>query len=286
MSQPQHIHYGVGGQVLFVDLNDRPSNALVTVVDGSGSAKFSSRTCNVSTINTIINVAATKGAMTITVASNTGIEVGKKFWLQDDPEEVLVRKVSGGTVHLRRPLNYDHVVNAAAEGTRISYTTNATDANAMFWDGHADWNVDGKVKVQTAVCCTKYPMIRTTTVQDVVDEEPMLYHMLDPKMDVERTLDLAWDDVLGRVAAKSPEARDRVWPASSEFNKATVFAFMERFYRRRPGDENKRMQERYDTKLQHEIELICGVLPRDADQDGTVEVEEKLGWGSVRIRRG
>lgn len=284
MSLPQHIRFGSGGTIS-VDLRDRPAAASVSVYKGSGAAVVSSRTCNVSAVNTVLVNAASRGDLAINVASNVGLAVGVRCWLQDDPEEILIRKVAAGVITLRRPMLLDHVNNASVEGTRVSCDLNASDANALFWDGHADWNIDGTVAVQTACECTKYMMERSITVQDILDEEPMFYHLVDPKMDVERTLALAHQDVLARIAAKSPEARGRVFPGSSEFTQAAVFAFMERFYRRRPGEDQRQLRTSYETKLTDEIERICGIVPRDADQDGVVEASERLTWGTVRVRR-
>lgn len=284
MSTPQHIHYGRGGTPS-IDLLDRPSNALCSAYKGDGTAIWQSRTCNVSAINTTLNAAVAAGAMSVVVNSNTGFAVGGKFWLQDDPEELLCRQVAGGTIHLRRPVMSNHIAGATVEGTRVSYSANSTDANTLFWDGYVDWNIDGQVSHHSALECTKYPMQRVSTVQDVLDEEPMFYHLYDPKMDIERTLDLAHQDVLSRIAAKSPFARARVFPGSPEFVQAEVFAFLERLYRRRPGEDARRLREQYERKLSDEIERVCGIVPRDADQDGKVEATERLGWGTIRIRR-
>lgn len=284
MSLPQHILYGQGG-TLHLDVLDRPANALVTAYDGDGTAVFRSRTCTLSNINTTVNGAVNKGATLINVASNTGFAVGGRFWLQDDPEEALCQKVAGGSITLRRPLTRDHIAGALVEGTRISYQANSSDANATWWDGHLDWNIDGTIQHQSAVECTKYLMTRVATAQDLYDEDPVFFSTFDPKMDIERMLDLAHQDVLTRIAAKSPEARGRVMPASESFVQATVFAFYERLYRPRAGMEQQALADGYAKRLNEEIERIAGILPRDADQDGAVETHEKLSVRSIRLRR-
>lgn len=284
MSLGQHIRYGVGGTV-HLDLLDRPANALCSAYKGDGAQVWASRTCTVSSANTIINAAVAAGDWSVNVVSNVGISAGGKFWLQDDPEELLCRKVAAGVIHLRRPAMLNHVINALVEGTRISYAANSSDANGLFWDGHIDWNIEGKVTHQTALECTKYSIQRVATAQDIFDEEPMFGNLKDEQLDVERTLDLAHQDVLLRIAAKNPDARARVFPASSEFVQATVFAFMERFYRRRPGEENRQIRGDYEKKLTEEVDCICGVLPSDANQDGAVGITERLGWSTIKVRR-
>lgn len=284
MSLPQHILYRQGGTV-WIDVLDKPANGQVSGYMGDGSEVFAGRTCTLSTIATTLNAAVSRGALSINVNSNTGFAVGGKFWLQDDPEEALCQKVASATVTLRRPLTRDHVVGATIEGTRVSYACNATDAVSTFWDGHLDWNLGGVIAEQSCFECTKFFNERRATVQDLYDEDPQFYNLWDPKMDLERALDLAHDDVLGLVAIKPSDQRARVAPASREFIKATVFQFFHRLYRPRAGNDNVELAKSYRAQAIEEVDRMCLILPRDADQDGVVEANEKVAHGTVRLRR-
>ena len=116
MSLPQHIQYGVGGNVT-IELEDRPANALGVVYNDSGTSR-GTITGTVSTIDTVLNVVATRGARTISVTSNTGMAVGENMKFTDDPETVKVRKVDGCNIYLRERLLNDHIDAANVVGTR------------------------------------------------------------------------------------------------------------------------------------------------------------------------
>ena len=284
MSLPQHVTCGVGGTI-HVDVKDLPLNARVSILDFDGTALVSSGTANVSQVNTTLSGAGTKGDTAINVSSNTGFAVGVTCWLQDDPEEILVRKISGGTISLRRPLMYDHANAATVEGSRISYTVNAAVANTPWWDGRAEWNIDGTIQHYTAVECTKYPLVRLATAQDLFDIEPKIYHLLDDEADIERLLDLGMEQVLKRVALSAPDLRARVYTGSMEFRHATALAALSLYYMRQPGEMAKDMWTRYREELEKEIQAICQVVPRDANQDGTMTADERPSVRTVVLRR-
>lgn len=286
MSLPQQLVYGAGGTVS-IDVPRLPQNAQVTVLQSDGTVVIGPVAATLSAINTLLNTTCYAGDLAINVANTTGIAANSTFWLQDDPEEVLARKVgTGGTVTLRRPLLYDHVVNAVVEGTRLSYEVPAANASTLFWDGRAEWNIDGAgVTDYTAVECGKYPLRRLATAQDMADIEPQLYNLIDSEASLERLLDLAFERVLSRVATMAPDMRTRVFTGSSEFRHCTALMAWTLFYMRQRGPEAQGLYERFGKELDGELARICQVVPRDADQDGTVEIDEKASVRTVRLRR-
>lgn len=275
MSLPQHIQYGVGGTVK-IELNDRPTNALGTVLTGDGTSR-GVITGTVSTIDTVINVAATRGDRSISVSSNTGMEVGKTMKFIDDPEVVKVRKVDGCNVYLRERLLCDHVNAANVVGTEVTFSCNSTVANVLFWDGHLDINIDGGSSfVHTSVECTKYPVTSLCTTQDLFAIEPALYQMLDDDADLEQWKNIASQYVLSRIATSSPDLRVRVYPGSAEFSHATALAAMMMLYGRQHGDEAGEMYQRYKERLDSEISRVSQTTPRDTDQDADIEPGERI----------
>jgi len=283
VSLPQHLTQSEAGTV-YVDLLTTAGTANVSIVTGDGSTLASGLSASISSVNTTLSAAVTRGDTSINVASASGIANAGTLFIQDDPEEILVRKVAAPVVSLRRPVKYDHVSAAVVQGTRITATVNAAVAGTLFWDGRCEWIVDGK-KYFTAVECTKYPLDRLATIQDILDIEPSFYHLADEELDVDRLLDLALSDVLKRIAAKSPDLRTRVYPASTEFRHATALAALRMFYMRQRGDDASVLFERYSDVLKGELDRLCGVLPRDADQDGVIEPGEKTNMRSVRVGR-
>jgi hypothetical protein len=283
MALPQHLTYQEGG-VISLDLATLPTAVTVAVLDGNGTAQMNHTSCNISTIDTTLAANTSKGATSFTVAANTGFSVGKTVHIQDDPEEALIRKIEGTTIYTRRPLMYAHVSGAAIEGARVDMNVPSSSANSLWWDGRASWNVDGETHY-TAVECTKYPIDRSTFTQKLYDVEPKAYDILPPESDIDRFLDRGLEYVLKQIAKISPDLRTRVYTGSMEFNEATALASWYLFYRYRKGEEARMLAENYKQDLDSEIASICAVTPRDADQDGYIESDERVSARTVRVRR-
>jgi hypothetical protein len=283
MSLGQSIQKGVGG-TLSIDVQTRPSSVTVKIYTGRGDVVLNATAANISNIATTLNGAVSRGGYSLTVASNNGMLVGKTFHLQDDPEEVLIRKVSGTTIYVRRPFLYDHANSAVIESGRIEYAVNSNIASSFWWDGRAEWNIDGEL-FYSACECTQYPMQRLATSQDLFDIEPKIYHMIDDEADIERLLDLGMDQVLSRLAAIAPDIRARVYPGTTEFRHATALAALYIWYMRQPGDVAKDLFERYRAELDAEVNRVCVTTPRDANQDGIISQNERISGRSGALRR-
>jgi hypothetical protein len=280
MSLPQYLLYQKGGTI-HIDVPTLPTAATVRIVDGGDTQKMTHVAATISTINTALAAAASACNTQITVASNTGFSVGKTFWLQDDPEEALVRAVDGGTVRLRRPLFYDHVNGATVEGGRVTCSVNAEYANALFWDGRAEWNIDGTT-YYSSVECVRYPLQRLASAQDLFDCEPKIADLVDSETDVERWLDNAHEMVLGEIAKRAPEQRARVFTGTTEFKSVTAAAAMYLYMLRRAGaDEREVWWVEFERRL---ASVIC-VVPRDANQDGVIKADERMSARSVVLVR-
>ena len=283
MSLPQHIQFGKGGNIS-IDVASAATAATVTLRAGDGTVKFSDQAATPSTISTTITGAIVAGATSLNVASNTGIAAGSVINLEDDPEEILVSKISTLAVTLRRPTLHAHINAAVVAGSRVTFAVNSAIANTMFWDGHAEWNIDGTIDF-TAVEVTRYPMLRKATAQDMFDLEPKLYDILDGEQDFERLLDVAHELVLGELSKMSPDSRARVIPASAAFRSATCLAALYIHYRRRAGDDARELADRYSEYMKRELDSITSSNPRDADQDLTVHSDEKISARTVRLVR-
>ncbi len=282
MSLPQHITRGVGGPIS-ISLLTRPTAATVEIEDGAGGTVLSATSATVSSINTTMSaIAVSRGASQFDVAAAAGILSGAELWLQDDPETVLVRRVSGTTVYLRRPMVKDHAASAVVQSTLCSYTVLAAAAASSWWDGRAKWTLnDGSIHFR-ALECTAYPLRRYATLQHVYDRQASLFEILQPTEDTERKLDLAHDHVLQKIGAA---ARCRVFTGGPEFIDATVLAFLAMLYEGTPTDEATRLYERYSALLEAEIGQVTSTTPRDTNQNGVIEEAERMSFRSVPLRR-
>jgi len=280
MSLPQHITRGFGGAVS-LDLPTRPSTVTLTAETDGGAALVSGQAATVSSVATTLSAAASRGDTSITVADGTGISAGQSLWLQDDPEAVLVRKVSGTTVSLRRPVLHDHDSGATVEGTRCSYTISASDADTLFFDGRVFWTVDGERYV-TSLECTEYPLRRLADAQVLFDIDPQLAGITDTEDDIERGLDAAHAYILTAIGARG---RARVFTGEECFRQATGLAWFMVHYRARRGEDARELYERFRNELDAELGRITTTTPRDADQDGVVEPGDAYSFRSVRLVR-
>lgn len=281
MSAPQFLLYQRGGTV-FIDVPRLATAATVRIVDGDDGEQLPHMAVNVSTINTSLAAAAYSLNSQLTLASNTGMAVGRTFWIQDDPEEALCKSVAGGTVKLRRPLFYDHVNAARVEGSRMAVNIAANWCNALWWDGRCEWNIDGELFF-TAVECCRYPLQRLASAQDLFDIEPKIADLVDAETDVERWLDNAHDLILGELAKRAQDERARVFPGTMEFKSVTAAAAMYLHYLRRPGAEEFRTT--WWTEVERRLANVVSITPRDPNQDGQIDPDEKMSTRTVALRR-
>lgn len=283
MTVPQHIVYGVGG-TLTLNVATLPAAATVTVKTDTGSALVTAASATISSIDTTLSSAAARGARTIAVADATGVTSGAEIRLQDPPEVVRCKSLSGTTVTLWRPLLHAHASGTVADGITVTYAVQAADADALFFDGRAEWTLDSALADITSVECTRYPLKRPSAISasDLADELPDLHQILGIEDDSEALLDEAHAEVLERIGGK---ARVHVYTGSNGFKRACVFAACVRIFRRRPGDQSQQLYERYMEALTRAIDDLQGYVPNDADQDGIVEEGERQSQNTGRIYR-
>ena len=284
MPLPTCLQYGVGGTITYRAATTRATAARVRILSGSGTEILPSTAATVSTIDAELSAAVSRGDWSVSVNSNVGFSQGETFHITDDQEELLIKSVAGTTISLRRPAMKSHVSGADTEGTTITYAVNSSTAGTLFWDGHAEWNIDGSVFDKTAVCCTKYPMWAVyPTDQDLLDVVPLLQREAPDEVDMERLRRLGADRTMAFIASIAPDLRAETFAGSDSFKHAScLFAAMIYFMSQR-GDENRELYERYKKEAEEEVNRMVLVSPRDADGDGTVEEDERISGYSIRI---
>ena len=281
MALPQHITKDIGG-VIWVDIPQAAANALVSVRNGDGTLLIGNATATVSDIATVITQALTAGNTAVVLGNATTVTSGEEFWVRTPDEKVRAKSVAGNVVTLWSPILQDHANGVTVEGTRISYAVAAANADTLFWDGRAEWTVNSATLVMTAVECTKYPLERQATVQDMYAEFPRADMYLDSHEDAERLLELSHEDVLSRLGGKG---RARVYTGSREFTRAVVFCAWMNHFRRATSEDGQRLYERYRQELADELERMAEVVPRDENQDGAIEESERRAYRSIRLYR-
>lgn len=281
---PQHITYQVGGTIYFYS-RKKLTSPTVTVRNNRGGDILTAQSCTASTVSTYLSAAISPGDTSFSVASGTGITNGMELQIapSDFPEECVVKSISGTTVTPWRPLIISHASGKAVQCTTVSYTVSAAQADELFWDGLAIWYDNGVYYAQTPIECTRYPLFRLATIQDVWDEYPQLRDLLSPNDDPNRLLKLAHNDVMTTIAAID---RARCFFASgTEIARAVVFQFLCNYYRHCAQENATILFDRYQMALADEIKKIVSILPRDADQDQVAQSYERMRANSIRISR-
>lgn len=288
MSLPQHILYNVGGTVSIWAPVRPVATQTVSCYTGGGGEVFAAQDATIEAIDTTLSSAATVGSRSLAVASATGIAAGSTLLLSSF-EQVVVKSISGTDVTLRRPLLDSHASGAAAQSCKLSYAVTAEQAATLFWDGRLEWLVDEGEAAETvyhqAAICTKHRFYRAADEADWLDEEPLLYDVLDPNADPDRQLDRALNDVVSRLSALT-EGRAWSYVGPDSFKRATVYAAQMNLYRKQAGDDAEQLYERYRAEFQSELErVVAGTAWRDADQDGAVDASEQRSARSMRLYR-
>ena len=284
MPLPTCLQFNVGGTITYRSATSKPTAARVRILTGSGSEVLASTAATVSAIDAVLTDSVSRGDWAVSMNSNTAFTQGETFHITDDDEELLVKSVAGLTVNLRRPAMKDHVSGAAAQGVTISYEVNSTTAATLWWDGHAEWNIDGSVYDKTAVCCTKYPMRAVyPTDQDMLDVMPVLEREMPEEVDLERLKRIGSDRTMAHIAQLAPDLRAETFAGSAGFRHAScLFAAMIYTMSQR-GDENRELYERFKKEAVEEVNRMITTQPRDANQNGVVEEDERVSPTSIRI---
>lgn len=283
MALPSHLTLGVGGLVQ-LGLRSVPAAVTYEVRKGDGTVIQSETDANVSisAINTQLNCALSRHDAEMNVLSNVGLSHGVTVHLMDALEQVLVDSVSGEAVTLQRPVLKDHANLAYVQGCAVNVALGANVANSLWWDGHVRANVDG-VYHYLPVECTRYPMHRMSTEQDLFDVEPLLADVLNAEEEPQRLLDAAHEHVLMQLGKVAPDRRVRVFVGSVTFKTCTALAALYLHYRRRGTDEGQLLADRYHKDFADALASVAGTTPRDADQDRVVEPDEAMSLRSGRL---
>lgn len=282
MALVQHIAYGLGG-VVSIEPTARPTNALISVYNGDGSLIVNNANATVHPASTVLTVAATKRAGSITVDNATPITEGLRIRISSPTEWARVKTVSGNVVSLWSGLREAHANNAAVVSTLCSYTVPAANATATFFDGRARWELSSNSIAHTGVECTLYPLDRTATELDLHQVNPQFTALLAAEEDPEEAMDAAHAYVLEQLGKRG---RARTNPASSEFNRCVALAFARNHYLGQSSEVARQSLEKFDREFGQAIATVMANVTPDEDQDGVVEADEQKSANTFLMERG
>ena len=155
------IRLDEGGTLEYDAPEGRASSATAKIHDPAGT-QIAAPSVTIDATNTTLGGTAAAGATSITVASATGIEAGRRYLLDNDdnqPEWVYVKGVSGTTVTLHEPTGYDHTASSTFVGTRLSLSVSAANAGTLYEGCEVRWSY--VVDSSTYKPITQYDVVRT-----------------------------------------------------------------------------------------------------------------------------
>lgn len=120
----------------------RPSSATVTVYHPDGTELAASEAATIDPCNTTLTASASAGATSISVASATGIEVGRYYVLKngsDQTEWVRVIAINSLDLTLATDIGYSYETSDTFVGTRLTEVVSAANSATLGEGYSATW---------------------------------------------------------------------------------------------------------------------------------------------------
>jgi hypothetical protein len=273
---------------LAVDLPDRPAANAAFSFKSPYGGELEAGTYTRDTVDTTLGGAAAKGATSVTVASATGITVGRAYLLtaSEDTggERVVVRAISDTTVTLVRPTRLDHASGAAFKSSRVTcaLTTTGTAAHGRHHRLELTWTV-ATVAQPTAVFAVdvcKYIPLSFVTFADVQALDALAGKRLPLGTWWPELRDHAWQMLLRRVAAKvAPGAL----VGTVDLTQAHLY-LCRMLMAETAGAEWDEYRQLMASRFGDEFDAALTTGPVDNDADGAVEAHEGVFRGVDLMR--
>lgn len=279
MALPQAIIRDVGGTISLLAPVRAGAAPTVVVRDRSNTALVAATAATLENVNTTLSANPAEGDRQVTVTSAANVVVGRTYRLGPaDPsaatapyEFVRVAGIAATVLTLRDELKYDHVNATVFASTLLTYAVTGAQASTLFWDGHAEWDLDTTVhpaNIWTGLECTLRGHVNLATLADVAKRDALLAARLSATHDPQALLDNAFEDVLERVGSKF---RARTVVGSDAWVKPTVYRVLVELAQQYGADK---ALERWQSALDEAINTMLATHPADIDQDGAVEDHE------------
>jgi hypothetical protein len=274
---------------LAVDLPDRPDADAAFAFKSPAGGALESGTYARDAVATTLAVAAAAGAQAVTVASATGITVGRTYLVtaaeETGGERVLVKSLSGATVTLARPLRLAHLINAAFVSTRVTaaLTAAATAAIGRHHRLELTWVVDGATQAPAVypVDVTRYTPTTYLSFADVQALDGLAGKRLAAGVWWPELKAKTWEMLLRRVATKADPGA-----VAGVVDLTTAHLYLARaVLAESAGDEWEEHRKLMAQRFADELDAALTTTAVDNDQDGSVERHEGAFKG-VELLRG
>lgn len=276
-----------GGTIETMFLTARPASCAVSLYTGDGALKVTAGTAVVDTVSTTVSVAATALGTSVTLASVTGIVSGRRYLIgaitsTETREVVQVKSLAGSVATLWGPLHYGHALGAAFGGVRCSYVVASTQADALWWDGYADFAPDtGDVQTETVDCVLRKIPEHLIDETDLVGIFPEDQKILSAKDNISGGLKKARDEFLRRLGGKN---RANCALGVDHFRRPCALLFW-LLRRHQLGDQWCAVMDGIQAEFDMLLQKIESQIPFDNDQDGTTTSQSDGGLTVIGLER-
>jgi hypothetical protein len=277
---------GVGGTLETYFLNGTPSSCTVNLYNAQGALKVSAGTVSLDSVSTSVTTVAAK-ATTLSLASATGVVNGRRYRLgataSTDPTEVVtVKSLSGSTATLTAPTIAAHATGAVFTGLRAYMDVTSTQADTLWWGGHADFIPASGDPVTEDVDCVAHKIPEMLCDEsDLREIFPKLGKIVDAELDLPRTLRTARDRFLLDFGGKF-----RVYAAlgASAFREPCAMKWwLQRRYAL--GDDFADIMAQLAKDYQAQIEHLRSQVAFDTDGDERTDGVDDVGFTSITLDR-
>ncbi len=255
----------VGGTLETYFLDGLPTSCAVNLYNAQGALKVTAGACVLDTVSTTVTTTAARNT-TVSLASAAGVVSGRRYRLgapsSTEPTEVVtVKSLAGSTATLTAPVLFAHAAGEAFNGLRVTAAVTSTQADTLWWGGHAEFIPASGDPVTEDVDCVAHKIPDYLCDEsDLRDIFPKLGKNIDAELDLPRTLRTARDRflidfggkfrvyaALGATAFRSPCAKrwwlDRRYALGDDF--AAIMVALEKEYLAQI--EHLRTQVAFDT---------------------------------------
>ena len=280
------VQYNASGSIAF-DLPSRPSGAGTATVRTMGGAAQTTPTPTLDSVNTTLSSAAAAGATSVSVASATGLVVGRRYLVGGAEtaggETVLVSGLSGTTVSLARPLSRAKASGATFQSTRITVAVSSACTAEIARQSRVEW-VDPDTSEVLAIPfdVTRYAPRSHLTESLLLDLDASLRKRLPSGAWVPAIIERAWEMLLDDLGTK--ERHPGGYAGVIELTTAHAYLVRGLVAETDTTAEGVAYRDDMRERFRQELDRALASVAYDTQQDGNAELGKALWRGLALVR--
>lgn len=273
------VQLDVGGAIVTDELAERPDASPTFAVLSPSGGSLGTGTGTVDSVNTTLSGAAAAGALSVSVASASGITVGRRYLIGGTEEAggewVTPSSIASTTITLARPLVRAQANGAAFAGTRVSCVVTAAMATEVARGCRCEVtylvSAAARPVVSVEFDITRYRLTSGLTLDHVRDLDPTIASRAAKGTVWPRVIDAAWERLVNRVGLqKAPGG------LVGAIDLTQCHAIYVRLLIAEQSLDEDGIARANELRARLDAELTAHLAARayDDDQDGAVEAHE------------